>query len=78
MSIVSRPQPSRDEVLLARREDLALGLARLEGSRKIQKPSVLMRTLSRTESSSTSLFTARAWSKPTSQATSSQRPSSAR
>ena len=54
----------RDEVLLARREDLALALPGLERSRKIQNPSVLMRTLSRTDSSSSSLFTARAWSKP--------------
>ena len=72
MSIVLRPQPLRDEA--APRTAPAPRARCVPGanaSRNVQKPSTLMRTLSRTESSSKSLFTARAWSNATSHETSS-------
>ena len=73
MFIVSRPQPSVDEQLLGRRHHRRRPCGPgSNASRNAWKPSVLIRTLSRTDSSSSSLLTARAWSNSTSQVTSSQ------
>ena len=77
MSMVQRPQPCSTKY---RSQGASRSRSLLPGSnpsRKTQKPSVLIRTLSRTDSSSSSDFTIRAWSKPTSQPTSSHAPESA-
>ena len=77
MSIVSRPQPCSTKYCSHGASTSRSLFPGSYASRKIQNPSVLMRTLSRTDSSSSSLFTARARSNWTSNGTSS-RPSSAR
>ena len=78
MSIVRRPQPSSTKYFSQCARISRSVFPASKCSRKIQKPSVLMRTLSRTDSSSRSLFTARAWSNWRSQGTISAAPSSAR
>ena len=77
MFIVSRPQPRSTKSSSAAAITSAAGLPGSYAARNASKPSSLMRTLSRTDSSSASLFTARARSNSASNGTSS-RPSSAR
>ena len=60
--MVSRPQPCSTNQRSHGASISASLRPTAKCSRKIQKPSVLMRTLSSTDSSSQSLLTARAWS----------------
>ena len=77
MFIVSRPQPRSTKSFSAGASTSAAERPGAYAPWKAWKPSVLIRTLSRTDSSSSSLLTARAWSKATSQLTSSAWSSSA-
>ena len=69
MFIVSRPQPRSTKSSSAGAITSAAVFPGAYASRNAWKPSVLMRTLSRTDSSSASDFTARAWSNCTSHGT---------
>ena len=62
MSIVQRPQPCATKYSSHGASTSRSVFPGSKCSRKIQKPSVLMRTLSRTDSSSSSHLTMRAWS----------------
>jgi hypothetical protein len=77
MSIVQRPHPSETKYSSQGASTSRCVFPGAKCSRKIQKPSVLIRTDSRTEASSSSDFTIRAWSNGTSHATSSAAPSTA-
>ena len=78
MFIVSRPQPCATNHSSAGAITSAAVRPGAHASRKTWKPSVLIRTESRTDASSASDFTARAWSNSTSHGTTSTAPSSAR
>ena len=71
MFIVSRPQPSSTNSRSAGASTSAAVLPGAKARTNSQKPSVLIRTESRTGPSSSSLFTARARSNSTSNGTSS-------
>ncbi len=77
MSIVQRPQPCETKYSSHGARISRSDFPGSNASRKTQNPSVLMRTLSRTDSSSSSLFTIRAWSNATSQPTRMHAPASA-
>ena len=77
MFIVSRPQPRSTKSSSAGAITSAAVLPGSYAARNASKPSSLIRTLSRTDSSSASLLTARARSNSASNGTSS-RPSRAR
>ena len=77
MSIVQRPHPCATKYSSHGASTSRSVFPGSKCSRKIQKPSVLMRTDSRTDSSSSSDLTMRAWSNATSQPTSSQAPCNA-
>ena len=77
MFIVMRPQPSATNHSSAAAMTSAADFPGAYASKKISNPRSLMRTESRTDSSSASLFTARARSNSTSNGTRSS-PSSAR
>ena len=77
MSIVQRPQPCATKYSSHGARISRSDFPGSNASRNTQKPSVLMRTLSRTDSSSSSLFTMRAWSNATSQPTRMHAPASA-